>query len=197
MTPLRLTERGTAARQAFSATSRPSCSSASLHRRAARRRGKSCRTTWRRGCAGRCADEEAGVEPVPDRRSVLSQARTPVEQMLRLIVPGFVGTTRHVVVAPLSNAAPGFWEYLEVERGLKTGHATRVYSPPTMFRALSATRRRHGSLTAHAGDLPSVYCAARPDPSAAGSATGRWRDPGAAAVLASPANPRDGSQRSD
>lgn len=63
-----------------------------------------------------------------DRRSVLSQARTPVEQMLRLIVPGFIGTSRRLVVRPFAEALPGFWEYLEEERGLSAATLRRYTS---------------------------------------------------------------------
>ena len=63
-----------------------------------------------------------------DRRSVLSQARTPVEQMLRLIVPGFIGTSRRLVVRPFAEGLPGFWEYLEAERGLSAATLRRYTS---------------------------------------------------------------------
>ena len=63
-----------------------------------------------------------------DRRSVLSQARTPVEQMLRLIVPGFIGTSRRLVVRPFADALPGFWTYLEAERGLRAATLRRYTS---------------------------------------------------------------------
>jgi len=52
-----------------------------------------------------------------NRGTILSQSRTPVEQMLRLIVPGFVGTTRLITTRPFE-AVPGFWSFLEEERGL-------------------------------------------------------------------------------
>jgi site-specific recombinase XerD len=52
------------------------------------------------------------------RRTMLSQARSPVEQLLRLLVPGFGGhTTRRVT--PFAVAAPGFLDHLEHERGLR------------------------------------------------------------------------------
>jgi len=53
-----------------------------------------------------------------DRGSVRSIGRVPVEQLLRLLLPGFVGTDRHVV-APFATSAPGFFEYLRDERGLR------------------------------------------------------------------------------
>ena len=67
----------------------------------------------------RMRDRGAWCRSTRDRRAVLSQARTPVEQMLRLIVPGFVGTTRRITSRPFEHQVPGFWEYLETERGLK------------------------------------------------------------------------------
>lgn len=74
--------------------------------------------------------QERGVwcRSAKDQRTVRSQARTPVEQMLRLIVPDFIGTTRRLAVRPFEQAVPGFWEYLETERGL---------SPETMRRYIS------------------------------------------------------------
>jgi integrase len=53
-----------------------------------------------------------------DRRAVLSQARTPVEQMLRLVVRGFVGTTRRLDL-PFHASVPEFFEHLQRERGLR------------------------------------------------------------------------------
>ena len=54
------------------------------------------------------------------RRRVASEARTPLEQMLRLIVPGFTGTGRpHKRIPPFAEQAPDFFEYLREERGLR------------------------------------------------------------------------------
>ena len=53
-----------------------------------------------------------------DRSVVRSQARTPVEQLLRLIIPGFVGATRRLPL-PFHTCVPGFFPYLEHERGLR------------------------------------------------------------------------------
>jgi site-specific recombinase XerD len=64
-----------------------------------RARGKRCRT-------------ESG------RRTLRSNARAPIEQLLRLVVPGFVGTVRRQPW-PLQAAAPGFLEHLRDERGLR------------------------------------------------------------------------------
>ncbi|MGQ0736227.1 MAG: tyrosine-type recombinase/integrase [Acidobacteriota bacterium] len=57
-----------------------------------------------------------------DRRTILSQARSPVEQLLRLLVPGFVGH-RIKQTTPFAAIAPSFFDYLEYERGLR--HDTR------------------------------------------------------------------------
>ncbi len=53
-----------------------------------------------------------------DRRTVRSQARTPVEQLLRLLLPGFVGTTRRRAL-PFHASASGFFDHLRHERGLR------------------------------------------------------------------------------
>lgn len=53
-----------------------------------------------------------------DRIIVRARARVPVEQMLRLVLPGFVGTVRRVVL-PFLDCAPGFFVYLSDERGLR------------------------------------------------------------------------------
>jgi len=59
-------------------------------------------------------------------RTMLSQARSPVEQPLRLLIPGFAGhTTRRAT--PFAIAAPGFFEYSEHERGLRD-QARRLYA---------------------------------------------------------------------
>ena len=47
-----------------------------------------------------------------------SKARIPVEQMLRLLLPDFVGTQR-CVHWPFKVTAPGFFNYLRKERGIK------------------------------------------------------------------------------
>jgi integrase/recombinase XerD len=53
-----------------------------------------------------------------DRRTVRSQSRSPVEQLLRLLIPGYVGSERRVVW-PFQAQAPGFLDYLRQERGLR------------------------------------------------------------------------------
>jgi site-specific recombinase XerD len=53
-----------------------------------------------------------------DRTCVRSNARVPVEQLLRLLLPDFVGTQRCAVL-PFETSAPGFFVYLREERGLR------------------------------------------------------------------------------
>jgi integrase/recombinase XerD len=63
-------------------------------------------------CARRCGERET-------RRQVAKEVRGPVEQMLRLAVPGFVGRGRRRRPVPFVDALPRFFEYLESERGLR------------------------------------------------------------------------------
>ena len=67
-------------------------------------------------------------------RWVGNQARTPVEQMLRLISPGFKGKGRSQrAITPFENQAPGFLPFLRQERGLREssvlhyGHFLRLF----------------------------------------------------------------------
>jgi len=55
------------------------------------------------------------------QQTLRTEARTPVEQLLRVVVPGFVGATRRKTEArgvPFHGSAPGFFGYLQEERGL-------------------------------------------------------------------------------
>lgn len=52
------------------------------------------------------------------RINLLSIARLPVEQMLRLVLPGFVGRVR-TVVRPFHDQAPAYFDYLSSELGLR------------------------------------------------------------------------------
>lgn len=47
------------------------------------------------------------------------EVRGPVEQMLRVAVPGFAGGGRPHRRTPFADAAPGFFDYLATERGLR------------------------------------------------------------------------------
>lgn len=51
-------------------------------------------------------------------QTLRSMFRSPIEQLLRLAVPGYVGTIRHLAW-PFSASAPHFPEYLRGERGLR------------------------------------------------------------------------------
>ena len=65
----------------------------------------------RRGCGAR------GAKPRP---GVAKEIRGPIEHFLRLIVPGFVGHVRGPAVRlPFADSAPGFFDYLREERGLR------------------------------------------------------------------------------
>jgi len=53
------------------------------------------------------------------RRQVAKEVRGPVEQMLGLVVPGFVSSGRSHRQAPFVDELPGFFGYLAAERGLR------------------------------------------------------------------------------
>jgi site-specific recombinase XerD len=53
------------------------------------------------------------------RARVGNEARTPVEQMLRLVLPGFTGRGRPQVGEPFAGRAGGFFQFLHEERGLR------------------------------------------------------------------------------
>ena len=61
----------------------------------------------------------AGHRSKETHATMRSQARSPVEQCLRLLIPGFVGTTRRRQALPFQETAPGFFQYLQHERGLR------------------------------------------------------------------------------
>lgn len=52
------------------------------------------------------------------RHSVANVVRGPIEQMLRLVLPDFVGTGRRRHCFPFTDQAPGFVGYLQQERGV-------------------------------------------------------------------------------
>jgi site-specific recombinase XerD len=62
-------------------------------------------------CARRCGESET-------RRQVAKEVRGPIEQMLRLAVPGFVGRGRRRRPDPFVEQLPGFYRYLAAERGV-------------------------------------------------------------------------------
>ena len=52
-------------------------------------------------------------------RERVKNVRGPIEQMLRLVVPGFTGRRRRLLEVPFVDELPGFFEYLLCERGLR------------------------------------------------------------------------------
>jgi integrase/recombinase XerD len=52
-------------------------------------------------------------------RRIARQARGPIEQMLMVVIPGFVAKGRMLYPYPVVEAVPGFFEYLVSERGLR------------------------------------------------------------------------------
>lgn len=58
--------------------------------------------------------------PAARRKQIGKEVRGPVEQMLRLTVPGYTGSGRTCMPAnPFQECAPGFFEYLKEEKGLR------------------------------------------------------------------------------
>jgi integrase/recombinase XerD len=74
------------------------------------------------------------------RQSLRSHPRTPVEQTLRLLIPGFIGTTTRRPV-PFQETAPDFFEYLRQERGLRPA---TLYQYVYHLRVFEAYLRRLG-----------------------------------------------------
>ncbi len=89
---------------------------------------------WVRERGGRCPNERA-------RKSVGSSARNPIEQMLRLVVPKFVGTGRRHLADPFADHAPRFFDYLQKERGVRPA-TLRLYGYD--LRSLEAYLKRIG-----------------------------------------------------
>jgi integrase/recombinase XerD len=65
--------------------------------------------------------EHAGARtPTVRRMDIAKSARTPVQQMLRLAVPGYAGIGRpHKPETPFQQQVPSFFEYLKEEKGLR------------------------------------------------------------------------------
>jgi site-specific recombinase XerD len=55
---------------------------------------------------------------------VESDARNPIQQLLRLILPDYTGRGRTRWAEPFADRAPGFWTYLRQERGLREATIT-------------------------------------------------------------------------
>lgn len=63
---------------------------------------------------------EGGRANPEGRRRFANEVRGPIEQMLRLVVPGFAGSGRpHRTQEPFAVQAPAFFAYLRQERGLR------------------------------------------------------------------------------
>ena len=75
-----------------------------------------------------------------ERTVVHSHARVPVEQMLKLVLPGFAGTVRQVTL-PFLDSAPGFFPHLSEERGLRP---TTIHSYVHHLRVFEAYLQRVG-----------------------------------------------------
>ncbi len=52
-------------------------------------------------------------------RERVKNVRGPIEQLLRLVVPGFTGHRRQLLDVPFIDEVPGFFDYLRCERGLR------------------------------------------------------------------------------
>jgi len=81
---------------------------------------------WCRKHGRNCRTERA-------RKGILNLAQNPVQQMLRLVVPGYVGIGRRITQDPFLDCAPQFFTYLREERGLREttifhyGHCLRRF----------------------------------------------------------------------
>jgi site-specific recombinase XerD len=67
---------------------------------------------WSREHGRHCKTKEA-------KRQVAGAARVPVEQMVRLLLPDYQGHKRTPLPQPFVHGAPGFFDYLREERGLR------------------------------------------------------------------------------
>ncbi len=69
------------------------------------------------------------------RRCYQNELRGPIEQMLRLLVPGFVGRGRGRKSDPFHDRAAGFFRYLYEERGLREASVTQYRHELRAFEA--------------------------------------------------------------
>lgn len=67
---------------------------------------------WVREHGRHCRDPQA-------RRYVAGAARNPVQQLLRLLLPGYLGQRHPPAPPPFAATVPGFFNYLRQERGLR------------------------------------------------------------------------------
>ena len=120
------------------------------------------------------------------------EVRGPIEQMLTVVVPGFVGSGRSHRPEPFVDVLPGFFEYLVAERGLRPASMRSYRHHLRHFEAIwrgSASRAR-GALAA---DPERVHRRARRRWAGEDDVARRLR--GAARVLALRASRRRGRQR--
>ena len=66
-------------------------------------------------------------------RQVAREVRGPIEQLLRLVVPGFLGRGRQYCRDPFADVLPGFFGYLAGERGLRRATITQYRHQLTRF----------------------------------------------------------------
>ena len=74
-------------------------------------------------------------------RERVKNVRGPIEQMLRLVVPGFTGRRRALLEVPFVDELPGFFEYLLCERGLRR---TSLHGYECYLRSFEGYLRRVG-----------------------------------------------------
>ena len=74
-------------------------------------------------------------------RERVKNVRGPIEQMLRLVVPGFMGRRRALLEVPFIDELPGFFEYLLCERGLRR---TTLHGYGCYLRSFEGYLRRVG-----------------------------------------------------
>ena len=84
--------------------------------------------------------EPAGLDAVAARERV-KNVRGPIEQMLRLVLPGFTGRRRLLLEVPFIDETPGFFEYLLCERGLRR---TTLHGYECYLRSFEGYLRRVG-----------------------------------------------------
>jgi len=65
------------------------------------------------------SDRQARSPDKPVRPALAKEIRNPIDQMLRLALPGYVGRRRSRKAHPFVDQAPGFFGYLREERGLR------------------------------------------------------------------------------
>jgi hypothetical protein len=79
------------------------------------------------------------------RKKVANEARNPIQQMLRLMLPGFTGSSRRQWARePFSSSVCGFFEYLRKERGLQETTITHYRHYLQKFENCRVGNRRRG-----------------------------------------------------